>query len=330
MNTLIANENFKYQRIYPKISGYTTVYNCEKMGIPYLESINSMLGFCDEVVVLDGCSDDGTYEKIEELAQTNEKIKVYQNPFDWTEPGVDGLQKAFARAMCEGDFLWQQDADEVVHENDYEKIKMICKRFPTQADILHLPVIELWGDEKHFTARRHAWKWRISRNKPEITHGINKYARVIDEVSGRVYAKKGMSDGCEYCNVMSNEPIGHVGFWNDKLELMRNNFPEQYEINMNKVFSSIPSVYHYSWFNIKNKISQLKSGGTWSKLWSLLYQLPEEKRFDNVDTKEQLDETVKKLYCQGGEDSDRVKYKCELGISNPKIMDSWILKNKGE
>ena len=35
----------------------------------------------------------------------------------------DGAQKAEARSRCTGDFLWQMDADEVVHENEnqYDK-----------------------------------------------------------------------------------------------------------------------------------------------------------------------------------------------------------------
>ena len=32
-------------------------------------------------------------------------------------------QKAEARKRCVGEFCWQQDSDEVVHENDYDKIE---------------------------------------------------------------------------------------------------------------------------------------------------------------------------------------------------------------
>jgi ADP-heptose:LPS heptosyltransferase/glycosyltransferase involved in cell wall biosynthesis len=134
-------EGWEYSPNYKKISGYTTAYNLD--GYPFVESIKSMLGFCDEVVVVDGMSDDGTYEILEDLAAQDERVKLYQNPWDFDEPGMDGLQKAFARALCENEFLWQQDCDEVVHEDDYEKIKMIAKRFPTEADVLHLPIIEL-------------------------------------------------------------------------------------------------------------------------------------------------------------------------------------------
>jgi ADP-heptose:LPS heptosyltransferase len=133
-NTYPTFDEFNYSRVFGKISGYTTTYNA--MDYPFEASIKSMLGFCDEVVVVDGCSNDGTYEVLEKMAADDDRIKVYQNEFDWNEPGIDGMQKAYARALCENEFLWQQDVDEVVHEDDYEKIKMITKRFPSNFDIL--------------------------------------------------------------------------------------------------------------------------------------------------------------------------------------------------
>jgi hypothetical protein len=46
------SEGYKYERIFPKISGYTTVYNCNNLNIPYLESIQSMLGFVMKLLLL--------------------------------------------------------------------------------------------------------------------------------------------------------------------------------------------------------------------------------------------------------------------------------------
>jgi ADP-heptose:LPS heptosyltransferase/glycosyltransferase involved in cell wall biosynthesis len=314
---------FKYQRLYKKISGYTTAYNAIKMKYPFEESIRSMLGFCDEVVVVDGESTDGTWEVLEKLQEEfPDKLQIYQNEWDLEEPGMDGMQKAFARALCEHEFLWQQDLDEVVHENDYEKIRMITKRFPTNVDILHLPVVELWGDENHVTGRRHAWKWRMSRNKPEITHGINASARLTDEETGKVYAKDGMSDGCEYINVMTNEMIPHAGFWNQNLEITRINMPEQYGLMMNQVFNQLPSIFHYSWCSLPLKIEQFKTN--WDDQWNVLYQKTGNERFPSVDTKEQVEELVKELKEQGGESSDGIKYKFKLEKNNPVIMKFWI------
>jgi hypothetical protein len=107
---------------------------------------------------------------------------------------MDGMQKAFGRAMVSPDmeFLWQQDADEIVHEDDYEKIESgPLQAFPADVDLIHLPVIELWGDQRHVRTDRHSWKWRLSRNNLRVTHGINIQARQMDPKTGRFYAKTG-------------------------------------------------------------------------------------------------------------------------------------------
>ena len=323
-NTHESFEAYPYQRLFGTISGYTTTYNA--MNYPFEECIKSMLGFCDEVVVVDGCSDDGTWDKLEALAQQDNRIQLYQRPFDWNEPGMDGLQKVYARALCQKEYLWQMDCDEVVHEDDYQKIKLITKRFPQGCDILHLPVIELWGNEQAVTGRRHCWKWRMSRNNSDITHGINKNARLTNEKTGKVYAKKGMSDGCEYVHAMTHEMLPHTGFYNDQIEIARIHVQDRYAQGINEVFEHIPPVYHYSWCSIERKLEQLKKGGVWDKMWSLLYQEETQDRFPGIDSPEKLKELAKKLYDQGGEDGDQVKYKFKLIRSNPAIMKDWLAK----
>jgi hypothetical protein len=243
---------------------------------------------------------------------------------------MDGAQKAWARSLCdyESEFLWQQDVDEVVHEDDYDKIKLLTKRFPKDTDLLHLPVIELWSGDDEVTGRRHCWKWRLSRNKMEITHGINKYAKLVDEKTGKPYARQGMSDGCEYINIMDGEPIKHKGFYSGQIEAVRVNAPEQYGEGINAVFNQLPSVFHYSWFNLENKIKQLKSGGVWDKMWALLYQEDAKDRFPEVKTEEDVKALAKKLHELGGEDTDEVKYKFKLDREHPSVIKEWVEENR--
>lgn len=300
-----------YTEYRPKLSGYTHVLNAESQGFPYIESIESMLGFCDEVIVVEGGSKDGTREKLDALAAKDNRLQVMEREWDWDEPGMDGMQKAFGRAMCSGDFLWQQDADEVVAERDYEKIRKLVKKFPKDVDLIHLPVVELWGDEETVTTRRHHWKWRLSRNNFRITHGIVKHARITDEKTGRLYAKKGLSDGCEYCDIMTHEYIPHKGFYSQELEMLRRTNPVKYGEEMNKIFEELPSVWHFSWCNLPRKIRNFKD--FWDKCWSSLYQdeKPED-RFPGVETEEQILAKAKELKLQGDEHGKAVTFKLKL------------------
>jgi len=318
---LTFNKDYEFKYVFGKISGYTTSFNAITMGYPFVESISSMLGFCDEVVVVDH-STDGTYEILEKMAADDPRIQLYQREWDAENPSMDGDAKAFARALTQYEFCWQQDLDECVHERDYEKIKWITKRFPGTAKILHLPVVECWGDAGHATGRRHSWKWRLSRNDPSITHGINSHARITDKETGKVYAKEGMSDGCEYVDQVSYDPLPHTGFYTQELEQVRLTNPEMYETCMNNIIERIPSVYHYSWYNLERKISQFRIN--WDRQWNVLYQKELPPRFpENCN----IGETVARLYKDGGEPSDEIKYKYKLKHSHPAIMTEWINEN---
>jgi len=311
-----------YEEYNPKISGYTHVYNAEGGEYPFVESIKSMLGFCDEVIVVDGGSDDGTVEKINAIG--DKRIKVIERKWDWDEPGMDGMQKAYGRAMCTGDFLWQQDVDEVVHEEDYDKIRKLSKRFPKDVNLLHLPVIELWGEPDCVRTDRHSWKWRFSRNDFRITHGITKHARLIDEKTGKVYAKRGQSDGCEYIDIMTNEYIPHKGFYTNEIDQVRQQDPARYGELMNKAFSELPCVYHYSWANIPRKIKNFKQ--TWDAMWSNLYREQEpEDRFPDVkdeNDKENIQRVAEALKTQGGEHDVAKTFR--LDRTNPTVMGDWL------
>ena len=294
---------FEHVERRPKISGYTHFLNPSIFGFPWRESLQSMLGFCDEVVVVDGGSTDGTRHVLGQLAADDERIVIYDREWDWNEPGMDGMQKAFGRALCTGDILWQQDADEVVHEDDYEKIRRAAKLFPRSTSLVHLPVIELWGPTlARVRTDRHAWKWRMSRNDFRVTHGIVKRARIFDEKNGRTYARRGMSDGCEMIDAVTGEYVPHRGFWNDELERLRRGDPVAYGVAMNDIFDRLPSVWHFSWADFRRKIVNFKE--FWGHCWSNLYREDvHEDRFPDVDLKDRttLEREVRRLDERGGE-----------------------------
>lgn len=289
------------------ISGYTTTMNCVKQEYPFEQCITSMLQFCSEVCVVDGGSTDGTWEKLVRLAHPDfekvlkmkEQIELiediraigsspHQNLLaptklklrfvgrDWDNQNFavfDGLQKAEARRMCTQEFCWQMDSDEIVHEDDVKRIIDIARAMPKDTEILALPVVEYWGGADKVRLDVTPWKWRLSRNNPNITHGIPKELRRNGEFG--IYAAEG-TDGCDMIYVDTFERVPFISFYTEeadrarKMALLGNTEAfEQYQQWFNQVIMGLPGVYHYSWFDLSRKIKLYR--GYWTKHWNSLY-----------------------------------------------------------
>tara|TARA_B100000131_G_C18115575_1_gene611179 strand:+ start:961 stop:2880 length:1920 start_codon:yes stop_codon:yes gene_type:complete len=280
-NGIKSDMNFK-----STISGYTTTKDCIEQNYPWKECITSLLGFCDEVVVVDGGSKDGTWEELEKWSQKEEKLVIHQEVRDWNHERFavfDGLQKALARSICTGDFCWQMDCDEVVHESDYEKIQGLCKNFPNNIDLIAMPVIEFWGGPEKVRADIFPWKWRVSRNKPYITHGIPAGLRKFDE-NGHVYSGPG-SDGCDYIRSDNFQVVPCGNFYTQDVDNVRQqvnvNFQakEAYQGWFNQVLDAFPCVYHFSWWDLERKIKTYRD--YWGKHWKSLYNEGKEDTAEN-------------------------------------------------
>ena len=289
----------------PTISGYTQTRNCIEQNYPWEQSIKSLLGFCDEVVIVDGGSTDGTWERLLELQQFDRRIKPFQVARNWNDKRFalfNGQQKAEARAKCISDFCWQVDIDEVVHEDDYAKVIDLIKKFPKGVDLIALPVIEYWGGPEKVRVDINPWKWRLSRNNLNITHGLPLSHRRFDE-EGTMYSAG--SDGDDYIYKDSLENVPCVTFYTAeanaaRLSALEGNTPAlaAYETWLNQVVEQLPGVYHYSWYNLERKIRTYK--GFWSKHWTSLYNQTQEdtlenNKFFNKKWADVTDEEIKSL-----------------------------------
>ena len=290
----------------PTISGYTTTYNAVKQQYPFEQCIRSMLAFCDEVCVVDGGSTDETWEKLIDLVMESkgvtldslseiersstiesckagatsddERIRIKQVPRDWSSkrhPVFDGMQKAEARAMCTSEYCWQMDSDEIVHEDDAPKVADLCRVIPKGADIMALPVIEYWGGPEKVRIDVQPWKWRLSRNLPHITHGIPRELRAHDE-NGDLCALEG-TDGCDMIDKATGDRLLCINFFTSDVDNARRvalagNEPArvEYERWFNDVVNNLPSVFHYSWYDLPRKIKLYRDywANHWNALWN--------------------------------------------------------------
>jgi len=335
------------------LSGYTQAYNVMESSYPWRESITSLLGFCDEVIVVDGGSTDGTWEELQTMSklQGDGRLKVYQVKRDWNSRRFsvfDGKQKAVSRTLCTKEWCWQQDIDEIVHEDDYDKIKKLAKQIPKSIPLLSLPVIEYWGGPEKIRMDINPSKWRLSRNNPSITHGIPLQHRRVDS-EGMLYSAG--SDGCDYIMTDSYEPVPQSDFFTPQARqtqiaaLEGNNDAQKAYANFMKLaFEQLPCVHHYSWFDIERKIYTYKN--YWSRHWAALYeeanQLPddtaENNKFFNKPWSEVTDEEIKDLATRlknemGGwvfhkrVDFSKTTPWLEPTKKHPKIINSWLEKH---
>lgn len=324
----------------PAISGYITTYNCRSQGYPFIQCIQSMLEFCDEVNVADSGSTDDTFDAlmafvypgatvsdIEDFrvfglssgglvdfpetltsgAKKDARINVrIVNGIDWSAKNsavYDGKMKAIAREMCTKDFCWQMDSDEIVHEDDAKKILELCRALPKELDVISLPVLEYWGGPDKVRIDIQPWKWRLSRNSQDITHGIPADMR-RKSPEGLDIAAEG-TDGCDMISKATGERLPHVSFYTQDIENLRNiaamgssDALAQYESWLNAASSHLPTVFHYSWYDLERKIKLYRS--FWTRHWNSLYgksidDTAENNMMFDVPWSEVTDEMIKDL-----------------------------------
>ncbi len=334
----------------PTVSGYTQAYNVMESAYPWRESISSLLGFCDEVVVLDGGSDDGTFEALKIWAVEEPRLVIKQLKRDWNDKRFalfNGQQKAAARTLCTKEWCWQVDIDEVVHEADYEKVKILLRQIPKPVKMISLPVVEYWGGSEKVRVDINPWKWRLSKNDPHITHDVNAAHRRYDE-DGYLFSMG--SDGDDYVHTDNYQIIPDTNFYTPQLHQVRvaalegnNQALEAYENHMNIVVRELPGVHHYSWFDLKRKVLSYKN--FWSKHWASLYNKTIEDTAENNKffdkpwsevTDEEIEEIVVKMksLMGGWIFHDRINFEkptpwMKIEKGHPKIMKKWLGKHGG-
>jgi len=111
-----------------KISGVTIVRNAIRHGYPVLEAIRSVLPICDEYIVNVGDSDDGTLELVQSLHDP--RIKILERVWDMSMgQEVLSVETDFAISQCTGDWVFYNQTDELVHEDDLARVKEFMQRY---------------------------------------------------------------------------------------------------------------------------------------------------------------------------------------------------------
>ena len=223
-----------------RLSGYTVSFNCITHGSPLLASIRSMLGFCDEVVVVDAGSSDGTLNLLAEIARTDPRLRIIREFVDFSHPcwgiHLSTSLRARARLLCRGEYVWEMDTDEVIGPQEYEKVRGLLSLLEHSKDTapsLALPIAHFWGDVAVLRTDIPVWRARLSRNDPRITHGLPSKRRKSDEL------------GNNYLELNSDPEIDCRSsyVWLDLESDIPNTLPPGYSSNEKLTVTSLPEYF---------------------------------------------------------------------------------------
>ncbi|MBN1198920.1 MAG: glycosyltransferase family 2 protein [Bacteroidales bacterium] len=161
-----------------KVSGFSIVRNAINYDYPVVESISSILPFCDEVVVAVGDSDDGTRQLIASIDPV--KIRIIDTRWDESlrEEGrvlAEETNKALAAVSVDADWAFYIQADEVVHEAYHEQIRSGMERWNEHPEVegLLFNYLHFWGSYDWTGNSRKWYRREVRIIRPGI--GIHSY-----------------------------------------------------------------------------------------------------------------------------------------------------------
>jgi len=160
-----------------KISGFTLIRNGTEFDYPYLESLRSLLPLVDELVINVGFGTDDTLQRIQAFAEKegSGKVKIFESrwPLDDPEKKKSGLilseQTNLALDRVTGDWAIYLQADEVLHEGDYEALRSAMKRHHAdpQVEGLLFDYVHFYGSFEVVQQTRSAYRREVRAIKPK-------------------------------------------------------------------------------------------------------------------------------------------------------------------
>jgi hypothetical protein len=159
------------------LSGYIPVRNGIRLDYCWTEAAESLLPVCDELILCDSDSTDGTREFMEDWAKRDPKIRVINRPWpelptfaewkaDKMRPPSDALMLVkwlnWIRQHCRYDMQITTDADEVLDDRCHQKIR----RAVELREARWFRRLNFWQDAQHLVPDGHVCGSNVVRLGP--------------------------------------------------------------------------------------------------------------------------------------------------------------------
>lgn len=158
-----------------RISAYLPTYNARDGIVPVGHLIESLLIGCDELVVADGGSTDGTWDDLGQLRREHRALQVHR----FAAPGGQDearserwlrVLKGYARAACTGDVCLEAWTDLEVPRAEWPRLHAAATMLTADAPLLALPILHLWDGSDEMLRQLPATVPCLSLNLPRIGH----------------------------------------------------------------------------------------------------------------------------------------------------------------
>ena len=208
------------------VSGFTFLRDAVSNGYPFEESIRSLLPIVDEYIVAVGTSGDDTLERVRAIGDP--KIRVIET--SWNEKMQDrgyvyGQQKMIAQFNCNGDWAFYLEGDEVLHEDELQKIKDTMERYRDDPEVeaLYFDFYHFYGTPNQVGIAGYRRAPRIIRNTIRSIAPDGLFWIIMDKNKNGRYPKARHAGGNIYhyghCRSVSKmaEKLKQVGrYWGNK------------------------------------------------------------------------------------------------------------------
>lgn len=146
------------------LAGLITIRNGFTLDYPWVEVGQSLLGVCDELVIGDISSEDGTWDYAQEWAAKDKRVTLVRT--EWTNPirtdqwWPEVLNRT--REHAKSQHVLHLDGDEIIHEDDYPSIR----RAADAGSILFCKRLNFWRDSQHLIPEGQCCGTKVLRIAP--------------------------------------------------------------------------------------------------------------------------------------------------------------------
>lgn len=170
----------------PRVSGFSIVRGARELDYPVLESLRSLLPLVEEIVVVAHGGDGETLGMLDSFG--DQRLRVVT--VDWDEgPRGGGRTLAWltsiALARCRHPWALYLQADEVLHEDDYDRIRHAVERYDgaRAVDALSFRFLHFEGSYGYVNPLRYRRQCRLVRNDGRLESVLD--AAGFGRVDGR-------------------------------------------------------------------------------------------------------------------------------------------------